>query len=233
MQYYWRRLVRPKMGSWFSGSRQPNPTPLSVPVKKKEPVTPEVIELLFAHYVHYGSTSASLLDLRVLNLCVSGYTGFFRCKELVQLGRRGFQFEHSFMRISVQRSKTAIYKNKYVNATIFFSLFRFIWEIEDSIFRPLTVFLSSNGSFKCDSSHPWSYCKAREIVLSAFDVIVPPRQDYGLHGLRAGGTTAAANAQVTDTLFKSQRRWISDKTKEGYIKDKIQSLLSVSLSLSI
>ena len=42
---------------------------LSVPVKKKEPVTPEVIKRLFAHY---GSTSASLSDLRVLTLCVLG-----------------------------------------------------------------------------------------------------------------------------------------------------------------
>ena len=47
---------------------------LSVPVKKKEPVTPAVIKRLFAHY---GCTSASLSDLRVLNLCVLGYAGFF------------------------------------------------------------------------------------------------------------------------------------------------------------
>ena len=47
---------------------------LSIPVKKKEPVTPEVIQLLFAKY---GSSSAILSDLRVLTLCVLGYAGFF------------------------------------------------------------------------------------------------------------------------------------------------------------
>ena len=47
---------------------------LSVPVKKKEPVTPEVIQRLVAHY---GSTSASLAGLRLLILCVLGYAGFF------------------------------------------------------------------------------------------------------------------------------------------------------------
>ena len=36
---------------------------LSIPVKKKEPVTPEAIQLLFSKY---GSSSASLSDLRVL-----------------------------------------------------------------------------------------------------------------------------------------------------------------------
>ena len=55
---------------------------LSVPVKNKEPVTPEIIQRLVTQY---GSVSASLADLRFLILCVLGYTGFFRFNELVQL----------------------------------------------------------------------------------------------------------------------------------------------------
>ena len=81
---------------------------LSVPVKKKEPVTPEVIQRLVAHY---GSVSASLADLRLLILCVLGYAGFFSFNELVQWRRCDFQFEDSFMRIFVQRSKTDIYRD--------------------------------------------------------------------------------------------------------------------------
>ena len=56
-----------------------------------------------------------------------------------------------------------------------------------------------------------SYSRAREIVLCAFEAIGLPRQDYGLHSLRAGGASAAANAQVTDRLFKRHGRWKSDK----------------------
>ena len=56
---------------------------------------------------------------------------------------------------------------------------------------------------------------------------------YGLHSLRAGGASAAANAHITDRLFKRHGRWKSDKAKDGYIKDNIASLLSVSLSLGI
>ena len=78
-----------------------------------------------------------------------------------------------------------------------------------------------------------SYSRAREIVLCAFEAIGLPRQDYDLHSLRAGGASAAANAQVTDRLFKRHGRWKSDKAKDGYIKDNIVSLLSVSLSLGI
>ncbi|CAH3044157.1 unnamed protein product, partial [Pocillopora meandrina] len=51
---------------------------LSVPVKKKEPVTPEVIQRLFAYY---GSSPASLSDLRVLTLCILDYARFFRIKD--------------------------------------------------------------------------------------------------------------------------------------------------------
>ena len=67
------------------------------------------------------------------------------------------------------------------------------------------------------------FLRTREIVLSAFYAIGLPKEDYGLHSLRAGGASAAANAQVSE----------SDEAKDGYIKDNIQSLLSLSLSLGI
>ncbi|CAH3178324.1 unnamed protein product, partial [Porites lobata] len=103
---------------------------------------------------------------------------------------------------------------------------------EEFIFRTL-VFLRDTGAYKMRGSVPLSYTRAREIVLSAFDSIGLPRQDYGLHSLRAGGACAAANARVPDRLFKRHGRWKSDKAKDGYIKDNVHSLLSVSLSLGI
>ena len=48
-----------------------------------------------------------------------------------------------------------------------------------------------------------SYSRAREIGLCAFEAIGLSRQDYGLHSLRAGGASAAANAQVSDRLLRS------------------------------
>ena len=97
-----------------------------------------------------------------------------------------------------------------------------------NIFRPL-VFLRGTGAYKLRGSVPLSY--TREIVLSAFDSIGLPKQDYGLHSLRAGGASAAANAGVPDRLFKRHGRWKSDKAKDGYIKDNVHSLVLVSLSL--
>ena len=92
---------------------------------------------------------------------------------------------------------------------------------------------STARKYELRGSVPLSYTRAREIVLSAFDSIGLPKQDYGLHSLRAGGASAAANARVPDRLFKRHGRWKSDKAKDGYIKDSVHSLLSVSLSLGI
>ena len=76
-----------------------------------------------------------------------------------------------------------------------------------------------------------SYTRTRKIVLQAFAELGYPRQLFGLHSLRAGGASAAANAGVSDRLFKRHGRWRSDRAKDGYIKDSLESLLSVSKSL--
>ena len=57
-----------------------------------------------------------------------------------------------------------------------------------------------------------------------------PRKIFGLHSLRAGGATAAANAGIPDRLFKRHGRWRSETAKDGYVKDNVDSLLLVSQS---
>ena len=78
-----------------------------------------------------------------------------------------------------------------------------------------------------------SYSRTREIVLQAFVELGYPKNLFGLHSLRAGGASAAANAGVGDRLFKRHGRWKSDQAKDGYIKDNLESLLSVSKSLHL
>ena len=42
------------------------------------------------------------------------------------------------------------------------------------------------------------------------------------------GASAAAYAGVSNGLFKRHGRWKTDRAKDGYIKDNLESLLSVS-----
>ena len=51
-----------------------------------------------------------------------------------------------------------------------------------------------------------SYSWVRELVLSQFKEIQLDVRKYGLHSLRAGGATAAANCGVPDRLFKQHGR---------------------------
>lgn len=54
-----------------------------------------------------------------------------------------------------------------------------------------------------------------------------------LYSQRSGGATAAANDGVPDGMFKRHGHWINENAKDGYIKDNLDSILSVSKSLRI
>jgi hypothetical protein len=51
--------------------------------------------------------------------------------------------------------------------------------------------------------------------------------------LRAGGATNAANAGVSNRLLKKHGRWKTDKAKDGYVREDLKSLLSVSMNIGI
>ena len=78
---------------------------------------------------------------------------------------------------------------------------------------------------------PLSYSRTREIILEGFKKIGLNPKQFGLHSLGAEGATSAANNGVPDKLFKRHGRWRSKNAKDGYVKDDLRSLLSVSLSL--
>ena len=58
-------------------------------------------------------------------------------------------------------------------------------------------------------------------------------KQFGLHSLRAGGATAAANAGVPDRLFKRHGRWRSENAKDGYVKDSVAERLSVTRKIGL
>ena len=54
----------------------------------------------------------------------------------------------------------------------------------------------------------------------------------GTHSLRSGGA-AAANAGISDCLFKRHGRWPSDSATDGNVKDSLFSRLSISQTLGL
>ena len=76
-----------------------------------------------------------------------------------------------------------------------------------------------------------SYTRTRETLLSRLREVVTDL-NIGLHSLRAGGATAAANAGVNDRCWKKHGRWKGENSKDGYISDSLERRLSVSKSLA-
>ena len=70
-------------------------------------------------------------------------------------------------------------------------------------------------------------------MLEAIAAIRLDRENFGLHSMRRGGATCAANAGVSDRLFKKHRRWSSENAKDGYVEESLKALLSVSRSLGL
>ena len=73
----------------------------------------------------------------------------------------------------------------------------------------------------------------RELFTTKLKELGFDTKQFGLHSLRAGGTTAAANAGVPDRLFKRHGCWRFEVAKDGYIKDNQEALMSVSQSLEL
>ena len=86
--------------------------------------------------------------------------------------------------------------------------------------------------FEKDSKH-LAYSNFRKIFLEVLKPLVSDVSKFGLHSLRSGGATAAANRGISDRLFKRHGRWLSESAKDGYIKDSVDERLSVSLSLGL
>lgn len=219
---------------------------LKKPIVKKEPVTNDMMMKLCSKY---AADDSSLPNLRIAAICVTAYYGFLRFNELSNLRCHEVKFctqgETSFVELYISQSKTDIYRDgaKVLLAATrncccpFDILSRYVkvanidLTSNQPLFRNLQ-FLRSSNSYKLRSHGGLSYTRVRELVLEAFQSVGFSKEKFGLHSLRSGGATAAANAGVNDRLFKRHGRWRSETAKDGYVKDNLESLLSVSRSLN-
>ena len=80
-------------------------------------------------------------------------------------------------------------------------------------------FIPSKNGTRLRDKGGLSYITVHEAVLEKLEAIGLDKRQYGLHSLRAGGASAAANTGVPDRMFKRRGRWRSENAKDGYIKD--------------
>lgn len=229
--------VHPLVGHMVAGAKRI----LARPVCKKEPITPEILRQLVESF---GGTGALLSDIRTLAICLLSFAGFFRYDEVANLRESDVTIFEDHMEIYVESSKTDQYRDgaRVVIARVgsdtcpvkkmerYISIAAIGADEGKYLFRGL---VSTKVGARLRSSGTLSYTRVRELVLEMLQKIGLDKAKYGVHSLRSGGATAAANAGVPDRCFKRHGRWRSENAKDGYVKDTIKERLSVSQSLGL
>ncbi|VDI40637.1 Hypothetical predicted protein [Mytilus galloprovincialis] len=98
------------------------------------------------------------------------------------------------------------------------------------VFRP--IFRSKGIAKLIHKNKKMSYTSAKENIVKRIR-IVAPNLNLGLHSLRSGGATAAAQSDVNERCIKRHGRWKSDTSKDGYIDDTFEKRMSVSQTLGL
>ena len=157
-------------------------------------------------------------------------------------------FAPTYVKIFLGKSKTDVYRDHHwiylsasdskccpvKNLRIYMHQAGIVAETsEEFLIRAITNFSKQNVQKLRVKNTPLSYTTARETFLAAVVKLGLRKEDFGLHSLRSGGETAAANAGDPDRLFKRHGRWKSETVKDGYVQDDISSLLVVSQCLGL
>jgi integrase len=80
---------------------------LATPTVKKEPITPELLSLMY----NSNYKENDLFSQRTICACLLAYAGFLRVSELLQIRRNDIIFEATYICIFIPNSKTDIYRN--------------------------------------------------------------------------------------------------------------------------
>ncbi|XP_053405894.1 uncharacterized protein LOC123561533 isoform X1 [Mercenaria mercenaria] len=214
---------------------------LSKKIVKKEPVTPVMLLRMFNSLYQENN----IKNQRIICACLLAYAGFLRSEELLKIRRSDIVFHSTYINIFIESSKTDVYRDgNWVTISCtgtmlcpVVNLQRYLtWaniDCDSDIYIFCGMSKCKNGYKLRDMNKPISYTTLRELFIEAFKYHVPDISKFGLHSLRSGDATAAANNGIKDRLFKRHGRWRSENAKDGYIKDCLSERLSVSQNLGL
>ena len=209
---------------------------------RKSPLT---LENLTKIHELLTSVPITLMNLRSVTMILIGFMGFLRFDELSKIRCADISFHETYLKLFIESSKTDCYRDGCwvhlaanasntcpVRNLIDYSQLAELdvtTDVDQYIFRGITK--TKTGERLRSKNVPLSYTRVRELMLSAFKAIKLPIEKYGTHSLRAGGASLAANSGVADRLFKRHGRWSSDRSKDMYVQDNIEQLLSITTSM--
>lgn len=210
------------------------------PCQKKDPVTSDLIIELCDSF----SQSEDLCTVRSLCMITTAFSGFLRYDELSNIRCTDISFEDNHVKLFIPKSKTDQYRHGceillsqgHTSACPVKMLKRYMslanLDARSNSFLFKAVNKSHSVSKLISKDKKLSYTRTKECIVSLFKS-VNPYLDIGLHSLRSGGVSTAANNDVSERCLKRHGRWKTDFAKDSYIDDNLCKRLKVSQSLGL
>ena len=213
---------------------------LSYVPKKKQALTVENLRSA----INFLNREKTLKNMRTKVIMILSFSAFLRFSECKNLRRSDIRIFPHYAMIFIEKSKTDILRRGHwvflsrlhsplcpvTNLEDYFELVKCVPDSDVFIFRNVKTDGKTNGSLR-KKDVPVNYSTVREDVRSVLKKIGLKECDYGLHSLRSGGASAAANFGVNDRLIMKHGRWKSVGIKNRYISEDLDSLLFVSRNL--
>ena len=210
------------------------------PVQKRRPMTAEML----ADMVQDTNKQPSLANLRLTTFSLLAFAGFLRFDEAIHIRACDAEILEDMVKISLPRSKTDQLRQGHEVLIARTStptcpvamLQRYMAAAGIAPTSDLFLFrgiCKTKDGEKLRASGCLSYTTVRELFKKKLADLGHSSDGFGLHSLRAGGASAAAQAGVPDRLFKQHGRWSSETAKDGYIEDSKENRLSVSQNIGI
>ena len=214
---------------------------LAKPKVPKEPVSSEILAQLVADK---GGSDASILDIRLIFICLVSFAGLLRSNEILSLRMRDISFYHDHMAIKLPKRKNdqlrqghTVFIARTGNDTCPVSVTeRYIamLGISNVPSHPLVCgFKRSKQSGLKPTDKAISYTTIRDLIKHGLSSYVSDPSAIGTHSLRSGGATEAASAKVNERCLTRQGGWKSTSSKDMYVKDSLSNKLSVTRAMNL
>ena len=185
---------------------------------------------ILADMVQDTNKQPTLSNLRITTFSLLAFAGFLRFDEAIHIRACHVEISTDMVRILLPRSKTDQLRqgqevlvartNTATCPVAMLERYMAAAEItpgsESFLFRGI---YKTAGREKLRATGPLSYTTVRELFRRKLADLGHSPDGFGLHSLRAGGASAAAQAGAPDCLFKQHGRWSSEAAKDGYVED--------------
>ncbi|XP_020623284.1 uncharacterized protein LOC110060823 [Orbicella faveolata] len=178
---------------------------LARPAERKEPLSSVLVRKVIGRL-----EKGNLGDLQRAALFSLGFFGFLRWDDLRHFSVDSFYFADSHVAIFLEKRKN------------------------DQFREGLSV-ISTRVAYQERSSSAergcMSYSRAKELIKEELGKEGQDPTKFGIHSLCSGGTSAAAALGVPDRLFQRHGGRRSERARNNYVKESLDSLLLVTKSI--